>query len=184
VDKFGTRRLGARRSFSFLSAQSWRRCSAMGRRRAALGIFRTDSSKGLFDAREKFTTISPVITGASMPCSSAPSPTQNRSTPRLMLNSAGLLKHIAMEEKILLPAAQKLRAGEPLPVAPKLRLDHGALAALLVPTPTRPVMAAIQAILRVHNPSKKTPAVCTVSARNWREPRPIGFCASCKLRRT
>src|SRR5262245_30922604 len=49
---------------------------------------------------------------------------------------AGLLKHIGMEEKVLLPAAQKLRGGEPLPVAPRLRLDHGALAALLVPSPT------------------------------------------------
>jgi hypothetical protein len=44
---------------------------------------------------------------------------------------AGLLKHIGMEEKILLPAAQRARGGEPLPIAAKLRLDHGALAALL-----------------------------------------------------
>ena len=42
---------------------------------------------------------------------------------------AGLLKHIAMEEKILLPAAQRQRDGQPLPIASKLRLDHGALAA-------------------------------------------------------
>jgi hypothetical protein len=42
---------------------------------------------------------------------------------------AGLLKHIGLEEKILLPAAQRLRGGEPLAVAAKLRLDHGALAA-------------------------------------------------------
>ena len=51
---------------------------------------------------------------------------------------AGLLRHIGMEEKILLPAAQRLRGGEPLPLAAKLRLDHGALAALLMPTPTAP----------------------------------------------
>ena len=31
---------------------------------------------------------------------------------------AGLLKHIGMEEKVLLPAAQK-RRGAPLPVAPR-----------------------------------------------------------------
>jgi hypothetical protein len=31
-----------------------------------------------------------------------------------------------MEEKILLPAAQRLRGGEPLSIAAKLRLDHGA----------------------------------------------------------
>ena len=40
----------------------------------------------------------------------------------------GLLRHIGMEEKILLPAAQAARGGTPLPLAPKLRLDHGALA--------------------------------------------------------
>ena len=70
---------------------------------------------------------------------------------------AGLLKHIGMEEKVLLPAAQKLRGGEPLPVAAKLRLDHGALAALLVPTPTVPLVAAIRAILKAHNPIEEDP---------------------------
>jgi hypothetical protein len=65
---------------------------------------------------------------------------------------SGLLKHIGMEEKILLPAAQKLRGAEALAVAPKLRLDHGALVALLVPSPTAPVVAAIRAILKAHNP--------------------------------
>jgi hypothetical protein len=65
---------------------------------------------------------------------------------------SGLLKHIAMEEKILLPAARKVRGGEPLPLAPKLRLDHGALTALLVPSPTGSIIAAIRWILTVHNP--------------------------------
>src|SRR5574342_573740 len=54
---------------------------------------------------------------------------------------AGLLRHIGMEEKILLPAAQRRRSGEPLPIAAKLRLDHGAIAALLVPTPTPRIIA-------------------------------------------
>ena len=70
---------------------------------------------------------------------------------------AGLLKHIAMEEKILLPAAQRLRGGEPLPVASKLRLDHGAIAALLVPTPTPAIVAAIRTILKSHNPIEEGP---------------------------
>jgi hypothetical protein len=70
---------------------------------------------------------------------------------------AGLLRHIGMEEKVLLPAAQKLRGGEPLPVAAKLRLDHGALAALLVPTPTAPLVAAIRTILKAHNPIEEDP---------------------------
>jgi hypothetical protein len=65
---------------------------------------------------------------------------------------SGLLKHIAMEEKVLLPAAQQAQAGEPLPVAAKLRIQHGALAALLVPSPTCAIGAALRAILRDHNP--------------------------------
>src|SRR5215831_15391307 len=48
----------------------------------------------------------------------------------------GLLRHIGMEEKILLPATQRARGGEPLHAAARLRLDHGALAALFVPSPT------------------------------------------------
>jgi hypothetical protein len=64
---------------------------------------------------------------------------------------AGLLRHISMEEKILFPAAQRLRGGEPLPLAAKLRLDHGALAALLMPTPTAAILASIQGILVDHN---------------------------------
>lgn len=70
---------------------------------------------------------------------------------------AGLLKHIGMEEKVLLPAAQKARGGEPLPLASKLRLDHGALVALLVPPPTAPIVAAIRGILRAHNPLEEDP---------------------------
>jgi hypothetical protein len=71
---------------------------------------------------------------------------------------AGLLKHIGMEEKILLPAAQRARGGEPLPAAAKLRLDHGALAALLVPTPTPQIVAAIRAILAGHNALEEGPS--------------------------
>jgi hypothetical protein len=64
----------------------------------------------------------------------------------------GLLRHIAMEEKVLLPFAQNKRGNEPPPIAARLRLDHGALAALLVPTPTLGIIATIRAILERHNP--------------------------------
>ena len=57
----------------------------------------------------------------------------------------GLLKHVGMEEKILLPAIQRLRGGEPLPLASKVRLDHGAITALLVPTPTPAILATLRA---------------------------------------
>lgn len=69
---------------------------------------------------------------------------------------SGLLKHIAWEEKILLPAARQLR-DEPLPIAAKLRLDHGALTALLVPPPTPKLIAAIRMILKAHNPLEEDP---------------------------
>lgn len=64
---------------------------------------------------------------------------------------AGLLRHIGMEEKLLWPALQRWRGGEPLPVAAKLRLDHGALATLLMPTPTAQILATIRRILSAHN---------------------------------
>lgn len=64
---------------------------------------------------------------------------------------SGLLKHIAMEEKILLPSAREYRGGQLLPIAAKLRLDHGAIAALLVPPPSRKIIAALRAILDAHD---------------------------------
>jgi len=70
---------------------------------------------------------------------------------------AGLLKHIGMEEKILLPAAQRLRSGEPLPIAAALRLQHGAIASLLVPTPTPDVIATLRIVLGMHNPLEEDP---------------------------
>jgi hemerythrin HHE cation binding domain-containing protein len=68
-----------------------------------------------------------------------------------------LLRHIGMEEKILLPAAREAGGGKPLPQAAQLHLDHGALAALLVPTPTKAIVAAIQAILQRHNAIEEGP---------------------------
>jgi hemerythrin HHE cation binding domain-containing protein len=70
---------------------------------------------------------------------------------------AGLLRHIGMEEKILLPAAQRLRGGEPLPIAAKLRLDHGAIASLLMPPPSAAVIAKIRAVLKIHNTIEEGP---------------------------
>jgi hypothetical protein len=70
---------------------------------------------------------------------------------------AGLLRHIGMEEKILLPAAQRLRGGEPLSIAAKLRLDHGAIASLLMPPPTAAVIAKIRVVLKVHNTIEEGP---------------------------
>ena len=64
---------------------------------------------------------------------------------------AALLRHISMEEKILLPAARTANGGDPLPQVARLHLDHGALAALLVPTPTKAIVESIRTILDRHN---------------------------------
>jgi hypothetical protein len=70
---------------------------------------------------------------------------------------AGLLRHISLEEKILLPAAQRWQGGDPLPLAATLRLEHGALAALLVPTPTPAIIAALRTVLAAHNAVEEGP---------------------------
>lgn len=69
----------------------------------------------------------------------------------------GLLKHISMEEKILLPTVQALRQSEPLPIAAQLRLQHGAIAALLVPSPRSAVVNALTAVLAKHNAIEEGP---------------------------
>jgi hemerythrin HHE cation binding domain-containing protein len=69
----------------------------------------------------------------------------------------GLLRHIGMEEKVLIPAARRARGGEPLPVARLLRLDHGAIAALLVPTPTVALSERIRSVLGPHNALEEEP---------------------------
>lgn len=70
---------------------------------------------------------------------------------------AGLLRHTGMEEKILLPAAQRWNGGTPLSMAAKLRLDHGAIASLLMPTPTPGIVAALRSILDIHNVLEEGP---------------------------
>jgi hypothetical protein len=70
---------------------------------------------------------------------------------------AGLLRHIALEEKILLRAARDARGGEPLPQARRLRIDHGAIASLLVPPPTPALAAELRSILDPHNLVEEEP---------------------------
>jgi len=62
-----------------------------------------------------------------------------------------------MEEKLLLPAVQALRHGEALPIAAQLRLQHGAIAALLVPSPRVAVVNALKAVLAKHNAIEEGP---------------------------
>jgi hypothetical protein len=70
---------------------------------------------------------------------------------------AGLLRHIGMEEKVLFSAARAARGGDLLPVTARLRVDHGALASLLVPTPTPAIVAEIRSLLAPHNQREEDP---------------------------
>jgi GMP synthase-like glutamine amidotransferase len=69
----------------------------------------------------------------------------------------GLLRHIGMEEKVLFTAARAARAGEPLAIAARLRVDHGAIAALLVPTPAREIVGRLLSVLGPHNRREEEP---------------------------
>ena len=70
---------------------------------------------------------------------------------------AGILRHIGMEEKVLFVAARRASGGEPLELAARLRVDHGAIAALLVPTPTPAVAGEILSVLVPHNRREEQP---------------------------
>ena len=69
----------------------------------------------------------------------------------------GLLKHIKMEEKILFPAAQKANGNVPLPLAAKLRLDHGALTSLMVVPPSADVITVLRFVLDKHDLLEEQP---------------------------
>jgi hypothetical protein len=62
-----------------------------------------------------------------------------------------LLHHIAMEEKVLFPAARAAAAGEPVPHERRLRVDHGAIAALLVPPPSAEIALELRKLLAPHD---------------------------------
>lgn len=69
----------------------------------------------------------------------------------------GLLRHIGIEEKVLLPAVREVRGGEPLALARRLRIEHGAIASLLVPTPSHEIAGEIRKILEPHNALEEDP---------------------------
>lgn len=68
-----------------------------------------------------------------------------------------LLRHIAMEEKVLLPDAKARRGGEPLALATQLRRDHGAIAKILVRSPSPSSLAELRDLLGRHNPLEEGP---------------------------
>lgn len=85
----------------------------------------------------------------------------------------GLLTHIKMEEKILFPAAQKANGGVALPITAKLRLDHGALTALMTLPPTADVIKVLMYILDKHDLAEEEPGgmydICEALTQNETE---------------
>jgi hypothetical protein len=77
---------------------------------------------------------------------------------------SGLLRHIGIEEKLLLPAARKQNGGKPLALAHALHVEHAALASLMVPTPDAALVDEIRRLLTRHNPREEGPeglyAIC------------------------
>jgi hypothetical protein len=70
---------------------------------------------------------------------------------------AALLRHIGIEEKLVFAAARRALGGEPLAHGPELRIEHGALSSLLVPTPDRALCAEIRSLLRAHDAKEEGP---------------------------
>jgi Hemerythrin HHE cation binding domain len=70
---------------------------------------------------------------------------------------AGLLRHIGIEEKVLFPASRRANGGTHLPMVASLHREHGALALLLVPTPTAGIVKEIRSILAGHNEREEGP---------------------------
>lgn len=62
-----------------------------------------------------------------------------------------LLRHIGIEEKILFPAMRRRDPDRDADRLARLRLEHGALTRLLVPTPDRALANEIRALLVEHN---------------------------------
>jgi hypothetical protein len=68
---------------------------------------------------------------------------------------AGLLRHIAMEEKVLFAELKSQEIGRDL--IKTLHADHAAIASILVPPPTHALIAALQGVLVEHNPLEDAP---------------------------
>lgn len=68
----------------------------------------------------------------------------------------GLLRHISMEERVLIPAIRRMREAEGRDMRfeeeAQIRLDHGAIGTLLVLPPDAWSVAALRGVLAAHNP--------------------------------
>jgi len=69
----------------------------------------------------------------------------------------GLLRHLHWEEAVLMRLAQQLREGEPLPFMTRVRLEHRAIRALLVPPPTVALAETLVRVLAMHERMETAP---------------------------
>ena len=63
----------------------------------------------------------------------------------------GLLRHIGIEEKILIPALQPFLNERMKQILAQIRADHSLIVALLVPPPSKGIITALTMILEKHN---------------------------------
>jgi len=68
-----------------------------------------------------------------------------------------LLRHISIEEKIVLPAIARWQGGQESALAERLHLDHSAIVSLMVPPPNPSIILTLKSIFAVHNPLEENP---------------------------
>jgi hypothetical protein len=85
----------------------------------------------------------------------------------------GLLRHIGMGEKLLLPAAQRARGGEPLPAAARLRLITEPSARSSCRPPPRRSGRRFAAYSSATTRSRKGRTESTPRANGWQETRAL-----------
>jgi hypothetical protein len=62
-----------------------------------------------------------------------------------------LLRHMGIEERLLFPMVERADAGPLVAAIDELRIDHAALASLLVPTPDHVLIQEIAGLLELHD---------------------------------
>lgn len=68
-----------------------------------------------------------------------------------------LLRHIAIEEKVLFPAARRALGGGAIEGMFDLHIEHAAISSLLVPTPDVALCRELEALLARHNEKEEGP---------------------------
>jgi len=86
---------------------------------------------------------------------------------------AGLLRHIAIEEKLLFPAVRAAHDGAAPAWIAALHLEHAAIATLLVPAPDLALCGELAALLGRHDAQEEGPDGCYADAE-----RVLGVAAS------